>query len=753
MFLTQEDYRKIESWLKLNSKKDTDFDFVDSIDGTETVTIVQGNKNKRIFLRDFINEVGNPFTKDLVNVSADFGLHGITLETAIQAIPLVGRKEGLVITFEDTDSNWRIHQFIGELPQWNLVEQWQDVLNQESFAVDSLLPDEEDITATESDDKGNAKLKFADKEYNPDAFSGLGYVILRKNLVEVMGPETGESRGIVNLLYQDMIKKENTVYEIKYDFDLNGQTITIPSNCTLKFNGGSIINGELRLNNSIISSEDICFSGITFQGTLKSDVLSSWFTNLNEGCYAAYKLGKGFYINRNAVLSTPIQVYSYMNIYGNTKYKTKLICQGDFPAFILPQDGAVSQVIIKDLTIYGGSFGIYKQKYSSIDKSGSMMACLFENMTFDNQTKCGICIEASGFGCNIFRNLHFGNGHLNEYAYIDIKTRWHNKNFYEHIFAGGNQNGCLSVICSKEYEYGSNLCECLNNTLNNFWIETLNMQGPDMAAVTIGCSGSGIHQLDIYNCYTEKIKDINGNYAYGYAFQNLSDNDTSICTDINFHDNTTQTNRGIAIYGTIVGIYLEKCGHPNSQAFVIDLKPGINGLENKSKNIKQYGGYKEWTINGITSQNTNLINVDTLITDTIKFEANYSGQKTLNVPCFVTDAEEGYTFYLIHPFKDIVGTQILRLEMLLLPATHASGYIVKGLLCKNSKGVSLIPEINSNIPSDTPDQDFIESVTLVESDIQDKIAFNIKATEHGKHAVSTPCIVTYSYKKIFERLN
>lgn len=248
MFLTQEDYRKIESWLKLNSKKDTDFDFADSIDGSETIAIVQGNKNKRIFLRDFINEVGTLFTKDLVNVSADLGLHGISLETAIQAIPLINRKEGLVITFEDTDSNWRIYQFIGELTQWNLVEQWQDVLNWESFAVDSLLPDEEDITATEPDGKGNAKLKFADKEYNPDAFSGLGHVILRKNLAEVMDPETGKSRGIVNFLYQDMINKPNTVYEIKYDFDLNGYTITIPSNSILKYNGGSIVNGNIQYN-------------------------------------------------------------------------------------------------------------------------------------------------------------------------------------------------------------------------------------------------------------------------------------------------------------------------------------------------------------------------------------------------------------------------------------------------------------------------------------------------------------------------
>lgn len=279
MFLTQEDYRKIESWLKLNSKKDTDFDFADSIDGSETIAIVQGNKNKRIFLRDFINEVGNLFTKDLVNVSADFGLHGITLETAIQTIPLIKRKEGLVITFEDTDSNWRIYQFIGELPWWNFTDQWRDVLNWESFAVDSLLPDEEDITATEPDGKGNAKLKFADREYNPDAFSGLGHVILRKNLIEVMDPETGKSRGVVNYLYQDMINKENTIYEIRYDFNLDGEAVTIPNGCILNFKGGTLANGTLIGNDTCIDAAPVQIVGTSPKVFKRND---GWSGSVDE---------------------------------------------------------------------------------------------------------------------------------------------------------------------------------------------------------------------------------------------------------------------------------------------------------------------------------------------------------------------------------------------------------------------------------------------------------------------------------------
>ena len=94
--------------------------------------------------------------------------------------------------------------------------------------------DEEDTTTD------NGKIKLKDRAYEPDKFSGKGYKILRKNIV--CNTETGESK---NILTQNMINEPNTVYEIRYDFDLNGETINIPEGCTLKFEGGSLSNGSL----------------------------------------------------------------------------------------------------------------------------------------------------------------------------------------------------------------------------------------------------------------------------------------------------------------------------------------------------------------------------------------------------------------------------------------------------------------------------------------------------------------------------
>lgn len=50
---------------------------------------------------------------------------------------------------------------------------------------------------------------------------------------------------VKNVLTQQMISQSNTIYHIQYDYDLNGQTITVPEGCVLAFEGGSLRNGAL----------------------------------------------------------------------------------------------------------------------------------------------------------------------------------------------------------------------------------------------------------------------------------------------------------------------------------------------------------------------------------------------------------------------------------------------------------------------------------------------------------------------------
>ena len=98
-------------------------------------------------------------------------------------------------------------------------------------------PDEEDLTTE------NGVMKFKDKKHNPNTYSGMGRKYLRKNMVNG-----------VNVLVQDMMDCENTIYVIQYDYDLQGAEITVPENCVLQFEGGSLSNGTLVGNRTRINA-------------------------------------------------------------------------------------------------------------------------------------------------------------------------------------------------------------------------------------------------------------------------------------------------------------------------------------------------------------------------------------------------------------------------------------------------------------------------------------------------------------------
>lgn len=96
--------------------------------------------------------------------------------------------------------------------------------------------DDEDLESNECN-----VIKFKDRVYNKEFASGKGYKILRKNWVN------GK-----NVLTQDMINNTNTIYEIRYDFDLDEKRIVIPNGSLLKFNGGSLNNGNIYNDNSLV---------------------------------------------------------------------------------------------------------------------------------------------------------------------------------------------------------------------------------------------------------------------------------------------------------------------------------------------------------------------------------------------------------------------------------------------------------------------------------------------------------------------
>lgn len=199
------------------------------------------------------------------------------------------------------------------------------------------LPDEEDITVSE-----NQTLKLKDKEYAPKDYSGMGRVYLRKHYVNG-----------VNTLTQHMMGKPNTIYIIQYDYCLAGQTIVIPENCVLDFQGGSLKNGKIIFNNTVIESkENYIFRNLVFEGTTMAKyIYTEWFgaiPNESTDCTDAFISAVKFSdcIKRNSNLANNITSGDWHNAQSKINHCTIALCQG---VYILSREWLID----KPVNIYG----------------------------------------------------------------------------------------------------------------------------------------------------------------------------------------------------------------------------------------------------------------------------------------------------------------------------------------------------------------------------------------------------------------
>lgn len=160
--------------------------------------------------------------------------------------------------------------------------------------LSTVVADEEDLTVVDS------KLKFKNRKKEPNDYTGKGYKILRLR-----------SNGTINTLYQADVMDTNTVYEIRYDFDLGGATLEIPINSVLSFKGGSLSNGIVQGNNTIIAGYNTAkFDNIEFTGSFIADAIwIEWNEDINNPsiAYPYYKDETGNTIRLAEINSTVVE--------------------------------------------------------------------------------------------------------------------------------------------------------------------------------------------------------------------------------------------------------------------------------------------------------------------------------------------------------------------------------------------------------------------------------------------------------------
>ncbi len=99
-----------------------------------------------------------------------------------------------------------------------------------------------------------------------------------------------------NLLTPAMLNQSNTIYEIRYDFDMDGNIVELKEGCTMYFNSGSISNGVLLANNKtkVINIPD------------NLDIRGAIYDNHGNNIDI-----KGMQIKRNTQLYFPLDIKEY----------------------------------------------------------------------------------------------------------------------------------------------------------------------------------------------------------------------------------------------------------------------------------------------------------------------------------------------------------------------------------------------------------------------------------------------------------
>lgn len=127
-----------------------------------------------------------------------------------------------------------------------------------------------------------------------------------------------------NILTQNMINQPNTIYEIRYDFDLYGEAVELPGGCTLKFEGGSLNNGSIL--NKVISwtgfankvSENLIFKGETTDSYINVKNVCPLYGRKSlfgdgrdetENIQELFKLGKTLFFPKGIYAATHLYLY------------------------------------------------------------------------------------------------------------------------------------------------------------------------------------------------------------------------------------------------------------------------------------------------------------------------------------------------------------------------------------------------------------------------------------------------------------
>ena len=335
--------------------------------------------------------------------------------------------------------------------------------------------------------------------------------------LQVSGPQQPASTYKTKVLkgqvpFATQVTEPNTKYVIKHNFVLNGD-VTIPENCILEFDGGSI-SGEHTINGQNTKIEGkVKLSESTFGGTFAlSEVYIDWFgENIDRESFAmAKKLAEHCITSYpNSTYGTYTSVISQIKILCINKVLTDIdnVTLGnfyyDFTGSIFNGTDKTKTLFVGTLwrtIINGGSFIKYNKVFDITTNNVDAAILYFENIKMDTcnygiyTTTCQssiITIKHCYFGGGLFTRLDSDNA--------TIDSCW---------VKGDSEDGACSILNYNRLQIYNSIFVpggTNNVTLKRRWIDN---HGASLIIENNRFGGEGGSRPVVYN-YRK------GDYAYG----------------------------------------------------------------------------------------------------------------------------------------------------------------------------------------------------------------------------------------------
>lgn len=306
--------------------------------------------------------------------------------------------------------------------------------------------------------------------------------------------------------WKSQIIVPNTIYEIRHKFNIEGDTLHIPENCLLRFNGGSIYNGTLVGNHTSIEGGKISsLTSVSLEGTWCGSCRPEWFGARGDGI-----------TDDTDAIQKAFDLFERVE-FGDSTY---LVRADRIDGIITDYtcEGACALYANHDLSITGNNSTIklyHTDRAYTKSKNYYAMVCggsmEIEGITIDGQYSAyrgtyGIQLRSSG---NKVRNCKFKNlgssglvfngtysNHLENNEVKDVAL----ENCGNSIFCVFVDNSTFENVTMRRVSEGFDFDKlCSNNRISNIVFDGLRGKGAD-AAVEI----NGGNDFIVENC------DING---------------------------------------------------------------------------------------------------------------------------------------------------------------------------------------------------------------------------------------------------